>query len=75
MFQSGVRELRALSQRALGIEFSNDDLDLLNNVITVVPILRIVAAIGKKARQRGLRYPVASVADLTACLGKTTLHT
>jgi hypothetical protein len=58
---------------ALPVAFSADDLDLLDNVLTVMPILRIVAALGREARRRGLRYPVAGPADLVACLGKDTL--
>jgi len=70
----GKRSLEGWRGNALRVEFCADDLDLLDNVITVVPILRIVAAIGQEARKRGLHYPVASVADLGGCLGKASLH-
>ena len=69
----GKRTVEGWRGNALAIEFSENDLDLLDNVITVVPILRIVAAIGREVRGRGLRYPVAGPADLVACLGKDTL--
>jgi hypothetical protein len=69
----GKRTVEGWRGNAFPVEFSEDDLDLLDNVITVVPILRIVAAIGREARRRGLRYPVAGRADLVTCLGKHTL--
>jgi hypothetical protein len=58
---------------AIALELSAGDLDLLDNVITLVPILRIVAAIGQEARKRNVQYPVKGVADLGACLAKTSL--
>jgi hypothetical protein len=69
----GKRTVEGWRGNALAVEFCEDDLDLLDNVLTVVPILRIVAALGREARKRGLRYPVAGPADLVACLGKDTL--
>jgi hypothetical protein len=69
----GKRTVEGWRGNALAVAFSKDDLDLLDNVLTVVPILRIVAALGREARKRGLRYPVAGPADLVARLGKDTL--
>jgi len=69
----GERTVEGWRANALEIDFSADDVDLLDNVITVVPILRIVAAIGKEARKRGLRYPVATAADLARYLGSESL--
>jgi len=58
----------------MDLDLSAGDLDLLDNVITVIPILRVVAAIGKEARKRRLRYPVTAVEQLQACLGEDTLR-
>jgi hypothetical protein len=58
---------------ALELQLSPDDLDLLDNVLTVVPILRIVAAIGQETRRRGMTYPVSAVAELQSLLGDDTL--
>jgi hypothetical protein len=69
----GRRTLDGWRGNAIGLELSADDLDLLDKVITLVPILRIVAAIGQEARKRNLQYPVNGVADLGECLGKTSL--
>jgi hypothetical protein len=55
------------------LQLSADDLDLVDNVLTVVPILRVVAAIGLEARRRRLTYPVSAVGELQACLGDETL--
>ena len=70
---AGRRTLDGWRGNAIKLELSADDLDLVDNVITLVPILRIVAAIGKEARKRQLRYPVNGVADLADCLGTTPL--
>jgi hypothetical protein len=70
---AGRRTLDGWRGRAIALELSADDLDLLENVITVVPSLRIVAAIGQEARKRNLRYPVNGVADLVKHLVGTPL--
>jgi len=65
----GRRTIAGWRANALQLQLTSDDLDLLENVITVVPILRIVVAIGREARKRGLTYPVSGVSGLQACLG------
>ena len=59
---------------AVDLKLSADDVGLLDNVITVIPILRVVAALGQEARRRGLRYPVATVGELQACIAKDRLR-
>ena len=58
---------------ALPLKLSPEDLGLLDNVMTVTPVLRIVAAIGQEARRRGLTYPISAVADLQSRLGSDSL--
>jgi hypothetical protein len=58
---------------ALDLELSEADLDLLDNVITVIPILRVVTAIGQEARRRGVRYPVSESDELQSYLGEDAL--
>lgn len=49
------------------------DRSLLENVVSVVPTLRIVAAIGQEARRRRVKYPIESVDVLTALIGDDSL--
>jgi hypothetical protein len=72
-----ARERRTLAgwrANALDLKLTTADLDLLDNVIAVVPILCLVTAIGQEARRRRLAFPVASAAVLTDCLGRETLR-
>lgn len=70
---AGRRTEEGWRATALELSLSAEDLDLLDRVLTVVPILRIIAAVGQEARKRGLRYPVSGVEALQACLGNDRL--
>jgi hypothetical protein len=73
--EQGQRTVAGWRANALDLQLSAKDLDLLDNVMTVTPILRVVAAIGQQARKRGLTYPVSAVGALQSCLrGKTLLY-
>jgi hypothetical protein len=56
---------------AIELTLGPDDLPLIDNVLTVAPLLRIVTALGQEARQRKLRYPVKDVEALQGCLGRS----
>lgn len=56
------------------LAFDASDLDLLDLVLSVAPDLRAVAYLGKITRQRGLEYPVPSVATVAAILGDEQLE-
>jgi hypothetical protein len=71
--KSGRRTINGWRADALDLRLSADDLDLLDNAITVMPILRVVVALGQEARRRGLEYPVASARELQSCLAGETL--
>lgn len=70
----GERNVAGWRGNAMDLRLGPDDLDLLDNVLTVVPILRIVAAIGQEARKRGLKYPVSAAGDLVSHLGDKPLR-
>lgn len=70
----GARTVAGWRGNALDLTLGAEDVGLLDNVMSVVPILRIVAAIGKEARRRRLEYPVSAAGELQSCLGKTTLR-
>jgi hypothetical protein len=70
----GKRTVDGWRANALDLRLSADDLGLLDNAITVIPILRVVVALGQEARRRGLEYPVSSVRELLLCLAGETLN-
>jgi hypothetical protein len=56
------------------ISFDSGDIELLDLVLSVAPDLRAVAFLGKRARQRKLRYPVASAAEVAELLDDEPLE-
>ena len=66
--QSGKRTLEGWRANAIDLKLGVDDLDLLDNVTAVYPLLRIVTAIGQEARRRGVKYPIASGLELQSYL-------
>src|SRR5262245_55781539 len=69
----GRRTIAGRRADALGLRLGPKDLDLPDDVITVTPTLRSVAALGQEARRSGLSYLVSAVRDLQACLGRDQL--
>ena len=65
-----VRSLDAWRGDTAWCPLGDDDLELVDNVLCLVPELRVVAFLGREARKRGLKYPVTSVKQLTALLRK-----
>ena len=70
----GRRTVAGWRGNALALRLGADDLDLLDNVLTVIPLLRIVTAIGQEARRRGVTYPVSAAAELQSWLGDDVLR-
>jgi hypothetical protein len=50
-----------------------EDLPLLDNVLSIAPLLRVVVAIGQEARRRNVRYPVKDASDLQSYLDDKSL--
>jgi hypothetical protein len=71
---AGKRTIAGWRANALDLQLENPDLELLDIVLTVTPLLRVVAAVGKEARRRGLTYPVPDVSALVGCLGSDSLR-
>jgi hypothetical protein len=59
---------------AAQLAFDESDYDLLDLVMNVAPDLRVVAYLGKLARQHGLEYPVQTREQLAAMLGKERIE-
>lgn len=57
----------------LGLTLEAEDLELIDNVLCVIPELRAVAFLGREARRRGLTYPVSDVDQLVALLDADTI--
>lgn|SRR5262249_7146948 len=69
----GRRPVAGWRANAIDLHLSADDLGLLDNVLTVIPILRIVVVIGQEARKRNLTYPISGIEELQKCLGSDPL--
>lgn len=69
----GKRTIAGWRGGAIDLTLGADDLALLDTVLAIVPVLRIVTAIGQEARRRGLRYPVADAGALQSCIGEDML--
>lgn len=65
-----TQSLEAWRGDPAGLSLCREDLDLVDNVLCVVPELRAVAFLGREARRRGISYPVTGVKQLQALLGK-----
>jgi hypothetical protein len=71
--ESGKRTLEGWRANTIDLKLGVEDLDLLDTVTAVVPLLRIVTAIGQEARRRGVTYPVSSARELQAHLKRVKL--
>ena len=71
--ESGKRTLEGWRANCIELKLGAEDLDLLDNVIAVAPLLRIVTAIGQEARRRGVTYPVANARELKSHLKRVKL--
>jgi len=52
----------------MGLTLEAEDIELIDNVLCLIPELRAVAFLGREARKRGLKYPVRDVDQLVALL-------
>lgn len=69
----GQRTIEGWRGNAIELTLGPEDLALVDLVLTVNPLLRIVAALGQEARKRELAYPVDDARALQSCLGKERL--
>jgi hypothetical protein len=63
-----IRSLDAWRGDTCGLALEQEDLELVDNVLCIVPGMRAVAFLGREARKRGLKYPVTSVWQLIELL-------
>lgn len=68
-----VRSLDGWRGNKPKLDLTEADLDLVDNVLCLIPELRAVARLGQEARRRGLRYPVTSAKHLVALLRRDSL--
>lgn len=68
MDRKQVRSLDGWCGNRVKLDFGSADLDLVDNVLCLVPELRVVASLGQEARRRRIQYPVTSAKQLAACL-------
>jgi hypothetical protein len=69
----GRRTLAGWRARSHELKLSVEDLPLLDNVLSIAPLLRVVVAIGQEARRRKVRYPVKDASDLQSYLDDKSL--
>ena len=69
----GQRTLEGWRANTIDLKLGVEDLDLLDTVTAIVPLLRIVTAIGQEARRRRVTYPVSSARELQSRLKGVTL--
>jgi hypothetical protein len=62
------------SMLSRGISFDEQDYELLEMVLHVVPDLRVTAYIGKRARQCELKYPVLTAEQLAMLMGEERIE-
>jgi hypothetical protein len=70
---AGERTLEGWRANCIKLKLGVEDLDLLDNVTAIAPLLRIVTAIGQEARRRGVTYPVANAHELQSRLKRVKL--
>lgn len=68
MKKKKARSLEAWRGDTAGLSLDPEDLELVDNVLCVIPEMRAVAFLGREARRRGLTYPVSGVEQLVALL-------
>jgi hypothetical protein len=69
-----TRSLEAWRGDTAGLSLEPEDLELVDNVLSVIPELRAVAFLGREARRRRLAYPVSGVEQLVALLRGDTFQ-
>jgi hypothetical protein len=68
MPKAANRSLEAWRGNTVRLHLHEMDLDLIDNVLSVDPEMRVVAFLGGEARKRGVTYPVTGVEELTELL-------
>ena len=63
-----IRSIEAWRGDTCGLSLKHEDLELVDNVLCIVPGMRAVAFLGREARKRGLKYPVTGVGQLVELL-------
>jgi hypothetical protein len=71
--EAGERTLEGWRANCIELKLGAEDLDLLDNVTAIAPLLRIVTAIGQEARRRRVTYPIANARDLQSRLKRVRL--
>lgn len=74
MKKEKTRSLEAWRGDPAGLVLDPEDLELVDNVLCVIPEMRAVAFLGREARRRGLTYPVSGVEQLVALLRGDTFE-
>lgn len=60
--------IEAWRGESLELSLDPDDLELVDNVLYVIPEVRAVALLGKEARKRGVEYPITGAEQLVELL-------
>ena len=63
-----VGALDAWRGDTVGLSLDADDLELVDNVLCVIPEMRVVAFLGREARKRRVKYPITGAKQLVALL-------
>jgi len=74
METSEIRSLEGWRNDQIELSLGEQDLDLVDNALCLIPELRAVIRLGQEARRRGVAYPITSSRHLLGLLKADSLR-